>query len=613
MSRLNSFMVTIMTQSNNQSPQDVLSSVFGYDAFRGDQEAIINDIIAGNSCGVLMPTGSGKSLCYQIPSICMNGTGIIVSPLIALMNDQVIALREAGVKAAAIHSGLETDVLRDIYNDLRNGALDLVYVAPERLVNDSFLDILDDIQIALFAIDEAHCISQWGHDFRPEYRQVSLLRTRYPKTPCIAVTATADTATRQDIIEKLSLPKLYVAGFDRPNITYYAAIKDNPRNQVLRFLKSRAEGESGIIYCLSRRKVEETAEWLVTQGYNALPYHARLDAKVRTGNQEAFIKDEDVIMVATIAFGMGIDKPDVRFVIHLDLPKNIEAYYQETGRAGRDGLPSVAWMVYGLQDLALQRQMIENSESPEDQKRVERQKLSALLGYCESATCRRQVLLNYFDDDGEPCGNCDTCLHPPETFDGSIAAQKILSCILRTRQIYGGGYVVDVLLGKTNERIERQGHQNLSTFGIGTEHSGKEWQSLIRQLVARGLLYVDMDAHSAIKMTNEGGDFLRSRPSLKMRLDAKAIGDNTSRSGTKTDPTQLLDSDADHDLFIALKSLRMSIAKDNNVPPYVVFHDKTLIEMILKKPSNLNEMSHIPGVGQSKLEKYGQAFLNCLS
>jgi len=604
---------TALKQQITLSPKDVLSSVFGYKAFRGEQEQIINDLIAGQSCGVLMPTGSGKSLCYQIPSICMHGTGIIVSPLIALMNDQVIALREAGVKAAAIHTGIESGALRDTYDNLRRGALDMVYVAPERLVNDGFLDILDNIPIALFAIDEAHCISQWGHDFRPEYRQVSILRTRYPKTPCIAVTATADMATRKDIIERLSLPKLYVAGFDRPNISYYVSIKDNPRSQLMRFLKARNEGESGIIYCLSRKKVEETAKWLVGQGYNALAYHARLDQDLRAHNQERFIKEEGVIMVATIAFGMGIDKPDVRFVAHLDLPKNIEAYYQETGRAGRDGLPAVAWMVYGLQDLALQRQMIEGSDAPEAQKRISRQKLTAFLGYCETATCRRQVLLNYFNDDGEPCGNCDTCLSPPETFNGSIAAQKIMSCILRTGQIYGGGYVIDVLLGQTNERIKNLGHQSLSTFGIGTEHTSKEWQSLLRQLVARGLLYVDMDAHGAIKITQEGVDFLKTKPALLLRLDPKSVGGASSNSSTKTDPALMLERECDQTLFMALKALRMNIAKENNVPPYVVFHDKTLIEMVLFKPSNLAAMSNIPGVGKSKLDKYGQLFLDELN
>ena len=595
------------------SPKDILSSVFGYDAFRGEQEEIIADVMAGKSCGVLMPTGSGKSLCYQIPSICMNGTGIIVSPLIALMQDQVAALREAGVKASAIHSGLEYPELQTALRDLRSGALDLVYVAPERLVNDDFLDILDDIEIALFAIDEAHCISQWGHDFRPEYRQISLLRTRYPNTPCIAVTATADTPTRKDIVERLQLPKLYVAGFDRPNISYEVAIKDNPRAQLLRFLKTRNDNESGIVYCLCRKKVEETAKWLAGQGYNALPYHARLDKDVRNANQERFLKEEGIIMVATIAFGMGINKPDVRFVAHMDLPKNIEAYYQETGRAGRDGVASVAWMVYGLQDLALQRQMIENSDSPPEQKRIERQKLTAFLGYCESATCRRQVLLRYFDDNGEPCGNCDTCESPPKTFDGSIAAQKLLSCILRTGQMFGGGYVIDVLLGKTSERMENFGHTSLSTFGIGTEHTAKDWQSLIRQLVARGYLFVDMDAHGGLKVTQEGIDFLKEKPALQLRLDPKSIGGtNTAKSGKKTDPALSLESEADQALFAALKALRMEIAKENNIPPYVVFHDKTLIDMVLRKPLSLMAMSSVPGVGQSKLEKYGQVFLDAM-
>lgn len=587
--------------------------MFGYDAFRGEQAEIINDVIAGRSCGVLMPTGSGKSLCYQIPSICMDGVGIIVSPLIALMQDQVVALRELGVRAAAIHSGLEYAELQGNLNDLRNGHLDMVYVAPERLVNDMFLDILDDINVALFAIDEAHCISQWGHDFRPEYRQVSLLRTRYPDTPCIAVTATADQPTRKDIVERLGLPKLYVAGFDRPNITYEVAIKDNPRSQLIKFLKGRDAGESGIVYCLSRKKVEDTAAWLAGQGYNALPYHARLDASVRARNQERFLKEEGVIMVATIAFGMGINKPDVRFVAHMDLPKNIEAYYQETGRAGRDGLPSVAWMVYGLQDLALQRQMIEGSDAPEEQKRIERQKLTAFLGYCESATCRRQVLLHYFDDSGEPCGNCDTCLRPPKTFDGSIAAQKLLSCILRTGQMFGGGYVIDVLLGKSNDRIAKNGHDTLSTFGIGGEHSSKEWQSLIRQMVARGLVYVDMDAHGGLKMTPNGADFLRDKPALEVRLDPKSVGGASSGNAKKTDPALSLESEAEQDLFATLKALRMKIAKDNNVPPYVVFHDRTLIDMVLRQPLSLTAMSGVPGVGQSKLDKYGQVFLDAIN
>lgn len=598
-----------------QSPHDVLSSVFGYDSFRGEQEQIVTDVIAGRSCGVLMPTGSGKSLCYQIPAICRAGTGIVVSPLIALMQDQVAALREAGVKAAAIHSGLDYPELQQAMTDLRNGVFDLVYVAPERLVNDVFLDILDRIEISVFAIDEAHCISQWGHDFRPEYRQIFLLRTRYPDVPCIAVTATADTPTRKDIVERLDLPKLYVAGFDRPNITYDVSIKNNPRQQLMRFLETRGTDESGIVYCLSRKKVEDTAQFLVSKGFNAMPYHARLDKDVRAENQERFLKEEGVIMVATIAFGMGINKPDVRFVAHLDLPKNIEAYYQETGRAGRDGLPSVAWMVYGLQDLALQRQMIEGSDAPDEQKRIGRQKLTAFLGYCESATCRRQVLLRYFDDSGEPCGNCDICTRPPKTYDGSIAAQKLLSCILRTDQMFGSGYIIDVLLAKDNARIPQNGHDRISTYGIGTEHTVKEWQSLIRQLVARGYIYVDMDAHGGLKITQEGLEFLRAKPPLQIRVEPKTIGGKAAanNNGTKTDLTQNLESMEDQELYRELKALRMSISKENNVPPYVVFHDKTLIEMVLRKPLSLSAMGSIAGVGQSKLEKYGQDFLDALT
>ena len=598
----------------HRTPDDVLSSVFGYNSFRGQQREIIDRVIAGDSCCVLMPTGGGKSLCYQIPALCRAGTGVIVSPLIALMQDQVVALTELGIRAAAIHSGLEYPQLRAALNDLRNGALDLVYVAPERLVNDEFLDILDHIQLALFAIDEAHCISQWGHDFRPEYRQISLLRTRYPNVPCIAVTATADAPTRKDIVDRLGLPHLYVSGFDRPNITYEVAIKDSPRQQFLNFLKGRGAGESGIVYCLSRKKVEETAMWLQNQGYNALPYHAGLHKDIRTKNQERFLKEEGVIMGATIAFGMGINKPDVRFVAHLDLPKNIEAYYQETGRAGRDGLPAIAWMVYGLQDLVLQRNMLESSDAPEVQKRIERNKLNAFLGYCESLSCRRQILLNYFDDNGAPCGNCDTCTNPPKNIDGTIPTQKLLSCIYRTGQMFGSNYVVDVLLGKTNERVEKFGHDQISTFGIGTEHTAKEWQSIIRQIVARGLVYVDMDAHGGLKLTADGAAFLKNKDTVQLRLDPQTIGGSkrASSTGAGTDPAMMLDNDADRTLFAALKSLRLNIARDQNVPPYVVFHDKTLIDMVLIKPQNLDDMALVPGVGQSKLGKYGQLFLDAL-
>ncbi|PCI55006.1 MAG: DNA helicase RecQ [Alphaproteobacteria bacterium] len=596
---------------NTIDPAYILSSVFGYDHFRAEQEDIINTVISGQSCCVLMPTGSGKSFCYQIPALCLKGTGIIVSPLIALMQDQVTALKELGVKAAAIHSALEPAQLHEAMADFQAGRLDLVYVAPERLVNDAFLDVLDHIDLALFAIDEAHCISQWGHDFRQEYRQLSILRTRYPTVPCIAVTATADAPTRKDIVERLDLPKIYVSGFDRPNITYNVAIKDNPRQQLLRFLKARPEGESGIVYCLSRRKVEETATWLSNQGYNALPYHARLDKNVRAANQERFIKDESVIIVATIAFGMGINKPDVRFVAHLDLPKNIEAYYQETGRAGRDGLPAVAWMVYSLQDLVLQRQMIESSESNEEQKRIERQKLSAFLGFCETATCRRQVLLRYFDDQCEPCNNCDTCLSPPKTFDATTAVQKAISCVYRTEQRFGTGYIIDVLLGKDNERIQNFGHNTLSTYGIGTEHTQKEWQSILRQIVARNFLYVDMDAHGGLKITEQGMAFLKSKDDIHLRLEPKTTK-SSSRSSRKADPAISLDREEDQALFTELKALRLSIAKENNIPPYVVFHDKTLIDMAKSRPSTLEDMSQVPGVGQSKLKKYGQIFIDVI-
>ncbi len=595
------------------SPQEFLSSVFGYDSFRGHQQDIIDHVIAGESCGVLMPTGSGKSLCYQIPAICRPGTGIIVSPLIALMQDQVLALRELGVRAAAIHSGLEYTETSQALADLCAGRLDLVYVAPERLLMDSFLAVLDDIPLALFAIDEAHCISQWGHDFRPEYQELTLLRTRYPYVPCIAVTATADTPTRQEMIERLELPKLFIAGFDRPNIAYDVANKENPRRQFLAFLKLREASESGIVYCLSRRKVEETAQWLCQQGYNALPYHARLDAQIRHQNQERFLREEGIIMVATIAFGMGIDRPDVRFVAHLDLPKNIESYYQETGRAGRDGLPAIAWMVYGLQDIALQRQMIENGDSPPDQKRIEHQKLSAFLGYCESATCRRQVLLTYFDDEASPCGNCDTCLRPPETIDGTVAAQKLLSCIYRTNQIFGGAYIIDVLLGRENERIRKFGHDNLSTYGIGTEHTAKEWQSLIRQIVARGLLFVDTQNHGGLKITEDGAAFLKTKESLQLRLDPKTVGGSAGGGRSrKTDPALALETEEDQALFADLRALRLSIAKEQGIPPYVVFHDKTLIDMTLRRPLSLDAMAQVPGVGQSKLTKYGQVFLEAI-
>lgn len=587
------------------TPESVLKTVFGYDSFRGQQKEVIDFVMAGGSCCTLMPTGAGKSLCYQIPSLCRDGVGIVVSPLIALMDDQVSALKELGIRAAAIHSGLMGPDMNQVLRQLRNHELDMVYIAPERAMTDMMLDLLDEIEIALFAIDEAHCVSQWGHDFRPEYRALSMLRTRYPSVPCIAVTATADTPTRRDIMAQLSLQELFVAGFDRPNIRYEVTVKNNSRKQLLQFLAPR-KGESGIIYCLSRRKTEDLAATLQAEGYDALPYHAGLDPSVRSGNQNRFLKEEGVIIVATIAFGMGINKPDVRFVVHVDLPQNIEAYYQETGRAGRDGLPSIAWMLYGLQDVAMRRQMIANSNAPDEQKRIEHGKLSALIGYCEAGHCRRQILLQYFGDDHAACNNCDTCLNPPETTDGTLAAQKLLSCVYRTGQMFGTKHVLDVLLGVPTPQTDKHGHANLSVWGIGSDHDRKVWESFLRQLVAANLLHVDMEEFSSLKITQAGSQFLKDKTSA-LKLCLPRIQEKTRRDGEN--PSNILETQEDRELFDRLKALRLSIAKEQNLPPYVIFHDKTLLAMATRRPLYLDSMAEIPGVGASKLEKYGAAFL----
>lgn len=590
-----------------RTPEDVLKTVFGYDTFWGHQKEVIDYIIAGGSCCTLMPTGAGKSLCYQIPALCRPGVGIVVSPLIALMQDQVSALTELGVRAAAIHSALEFNEIQSTLRAARNGELDLLYIAPERLMTEQMLDMLDDLDIALFAIDEAHCVSQWGHDFRPEYRELSILRTRYPGIPCIAVTATADDPTRRDIMAQLQLDRIFVARFDRPNIRYDVTVKDNAKKQLLDFISAH-KGDSGIVYCLSRKKTEDIAEYLSAQGYTALPYHAGLEAKLRAHTQNRFIKEESIIIVATIAFGMGINKPDVRFVAHMDLPQNIEAYYQETGRAGRDGLPAVAWMAYGLQDVALRRQMISSSTAPESQKRIEHSKLSSLIGYCEASHCRRQILLQYFGDESGPCGNCDTCKSPPETTDGTLAAQKIISCVYRTGQMFGTKHVIDVLMGVQTEQTSKHNHTALSTWAIGSEHDRKTWESFMRQLVAANLLTVDMEHYSAIRITPEGSEFLKTKATLNFRLPPPRAG-RSARSSDEDSPSSILETPEDKALFDQLKALRLSIAKEHNLPPYVIFHDKTLLAMASRRPLYLDSLAQIPGVGASKLDKYGSRFL----
>jgi ATP-dependent DNA helicase RecQ len=587
-------------------PFSILKTVFGYDSFRGPQRDIIAHVTAGHHAFVLMPTGGGKSLCYQIPALVRPGMGLIISPLIALMEDQVAALRQAGVKAAALNSrlwGAEKDLL---WQEIERSELDLLYISPETLLKRENLDRLKSAQLSLIAIDEAHCVSQWGHDFRPEYRALNCLADHFPAVPRIALTATADAPTRAEIVEHLDIgvQNSFISGFDRPNIRYGAAEKTSPMQQMLHFLKSRS-GESGIVYCLSKRKTEEVAASLNTHGFTALPYHAGMEMKAREANQRRFQHEQGLIMVATIAFGMGIDKPDVRFVLHADLPGSVEAFYQETGRAGRDGLPSETLMLYGADDIALRRRFIDESEAPDARKRTERRKLDALLGFAESCQCRRQVLLRYFGDDCDACGNCDVCLDPPETFDGTIAAQKLLSCIHRTGERFGQAHVVSVLLGESDERIDRLGHDKLSTFGIGGEHDRDAWRSIVRQLVAHGLIIVDVAGHGGLSISPEGRAFLREKPALSLRVLKKARRDRKSRDRQTAQAFPA----ADRDLFEKLRVKRLELAKAQNVPPYVIFHDKTLAEMAARRPRSVAEFAAIPGAGQVKLARYGDAFL----
>jgi ATP-dependent DNA helicase RecQ len=600
----------------NDPAQQILHNVFGYEHFRAPQDEVIATLMAGEDALVLMPTGGGKSLCFQIPAIARPGTGIVVSPLIALMQDQVAALKQAGVRAAFLNSTLDAVTARAIEQQLLRGELDLLYIAPERLMMERTLDLLARAEIALFAIDEAHCVSQWGHDFRPEYIQLSVLHDRFPKIPRIALTATADDATRREIISRLGLEnaRLFISGFDRPNIRYRIAQADSgrggsARERLLRFIRAEHDGDAGIVYCLSRKRVDEIAAWLDAQGLIALPYHAGLSAETRERNQSRFINEEGVIIVATIAFGMGIDKPNVRFVAHLNLPKSIEAYYQETGRAGRDGLAADAWMIYGLQDVITLRQMLESSESDDAHKRVERHKLDAMLGLCELTSCRRQALLAYFSEVmPAPCGNCDTCFNPPETWDASLPAQKALSCVHRTGQRFGVNYLIEVLLGKGDERIQRFGHDKLSTFGIGQDLSSSEWRGIFRQLIARGLLSVDLEGHGALRLSDACRPVLRGEERLMLRRDVKPekVKKTAKRSAAA------FARDMDNRLWDALRARRREIAAQQGVPPYVVFHDATLAEMVELRPRTLEQFAHISGVGSRKLDAYGERFIEVI-
>ena len=593
------------------SAQELLRRVFGYDRFRGQQEAIIEHTIAGGDSLVLMPTGGGKSLCYQIPALVRPGAAVVVSPLIALMRDQVDALLQAGVRAAGLNSTLAPGEALDVETRLRAGAVDLLYVAPERLLGERTQALLGEVDLALFAIDEAHCVSQWGHDFRPEYLQLSVLHERFPDVPRIALTATADEPTRREIRERLALreARVFIAGFDRPNVRYRVAPKRNPREQLARLLDAEHRGEAGIVYHLSRRRVEETADWLRARGVDARPYHAGLGARERGTAQDAFVRGEGVVIVATIAFGMGIDKPDVRFVAHLDLPKSLEAYYQETGRAGRDGLPATAWMAYGLQDVVTLRQMVDGSEADETRKRLEIRKLDAMLGYCELTTCRRQRLLAYFGETlAEPCGNCDNCLEPPESWDATEAAQQALSCVYRTGQRFGVAYVVDVLRGKDDDRIRRFGHDRLPTFGVGAERDAGQWRSVVRQLVARGLLRVDVERYGSLRLTPAARPVLRGEETVALRRDALPAR-KPRRGRDARDRPPAAPGAGGQALFEALRAQRRALAERQGVPPYVIFHDASLVEMAARRPRSLDEFALIPGVGATKLERYGEAFV----
>jgi ATP-dependent DNA helicase RecQ len=585
----------------------VLETVFGYPSFRGQQAEIVNQVASGGDALVLMPTGGGKSLCYQIPALLRDGVGVVISPLIALMQDQVDALAEVGVRAAYLNSTQSFDEAMRTERKVRNGELDLIYVAPERLMTPRCLELLEASKIALFAIDEAHCVSQWGHDFRPEYIKLSILHERFPQVPRIALTATADPQTRTEIARRLQLDDAaqFVSSFDRPNIRYQIVEKANGRKQVLDFINAEHAGDAGVVYCLSRKKVEETAEFLKAHGINALPYHAGMDHATRSANQARFLREESIVMVATIAFGMGIDKPDVRFVAHLDLPKSIEGYYQETGRAGRDGAPANAWMAYGLQDVVQQRRMIDESEADETFKRVQGAKLDAMLGLCETLNCRRVRLLDYFAQPSGSCGNCDVCLNPPVSFDGSVQVQKLLSTIYRVDQRFGAGHVIDVLRGIDSEKVKQWRHEKLSTFGVGSETSEAEWRAVLRQAIALGLITVDHEAYGSLKLADEARSVLRGERKVQLRQYQKPVRQKRqtvrSKGYVETDLSSMQQV-----IFDKLRWWRVETARKHNVPAYVIFHDATMREIAKIRPASIDDLRNVSGVGEKKLETYGE-------
>ncbi|MCI5064219.1 DNA helicase RecQ [bacterium] len=603
-----------------ESALQTLQGVFGYSDFRGDQHRIINHVIEGGDALVIMPTGAGKSLCYQIPSMIRPGVGVVVSPLIALMRDQVEALRQLGVSCAALNSACTPEEKREVEAQLRAGTLDLLYVAPERLLLEPTQELLKTVPLALFAIDEAHCVSQWGHDFRPEYMQLDMLAESFPDIPRIALTATADQPTQNEIVERLHLGRgeRFIGGFDRPNISYEIVLKQGLFQQLLQFLRKQESNSSGIVYCLSRKKTEEIAHKLQEEGFTALPYHAGLDSTIRSRHQDRFLQEEGVIVVATIAFGMGIDKPDVRFVAHTDLPKSVEAYYQETGRAGRDGLPAKAWLAYGMGDISQMRSMIDSSESEPRRKAVEHRKLNALLGYCETVKCRRSVILKYFGETPpERCENCDTCLQPVATWEGLREAQLALSAIYRTGQRFGAAYLIDLLRGNATPRHEQFGHSQLQIFGMGKERSQREWHSIFRQLIAAGHITNDIANFGGLSLAESSKPILKGEENFTFRQDPERKHSRERKRDTPREKRafvpETLRSEPERLLYEELRKKRTALAKEQGVPPYVIFHDKTLIDMVLVRPSNETEMLEVSGVGESKLKRYGKAFLEVLA